>query len=176
MKQLLFILGIFLFTASCENTKNVSKIVSLTQGDQVPSFILKDQKGNNFNIDELIGEKNLVIYFYTKDETSVCTAQASSFRDNYQDFTDLGAEVIGISSDSEDSHQKFAANHNLPFILLSDNKQTVRNTFGVPTDMLGLLPGRYTYVVNKKGEIILVFNSALNAQKHIDAALEALKK
>lgn len=149
---------------------------SLKIGDKIPSFTLKDQNGIDFNIDTIIGKKSMVIYFYPKDETSVCTAQACSFRDSYEAFNDLGAEVIGISSDSVESHKSFAKNHQLPFILLSDSKQKVRKQFGVPKDMFGLLPGRYTYVANKKGEIILIFNSALNAQKHIEEAIKALKK
>lgn len=170
------ILLITLLFINCKNSNNMSKNKELKQGDKVPSFILKDQNGKEFNIDNLIGEKNMIIYFYPKDETTVCTAQACSFRDSYEDFKELGAEVIGISSDDEKSHQKFAENHRLPFILLSDSKQEVRKAFGVPKDFLGMVPGRYTYVIDKTGKIILVFNSALNAQKHIDAALKALKK
>lgn len=176
MQKLNLIFCIIILTIGCKSNETMGKNKELKQGDKIPTFILKNQKGKDFNLDDIVGKKNLVIYFYPKDETTVCTAQACSFRDSYQDFKDLGAEVIGISSDSEESHQKFAKNHNLPFILLSDSKQEVRNAFGVPKDFLGLLPGRYTYVVNKQGEIILVFNSALNAKKHIDAALKALKK
>jgi len=153
----------------------MSKNKELKKGDKVPMFTLSDQNGTNFSIESLIGKKNIIVYFYPKDETSVCTAQACSFRDSYQDFLALGCEVIGISSDDTESHQKFAKNHSLPFILLSDSKREVRSAFGVPKDMLGLISGRYTYVINKEGEIILVFNSAFNAQKHIDAALEVLR-
>ncbi len=147
----------------------------LKTGDRVPSFQLKDQQDHLFSIDSILGKKNMVIYFYPKDETKVCTAEACSFRDNYEKFVELGCEVIGISSDDVESHKKFAANHHLPFILLSDPENKVRELFGVPKDFLGLIPGRYTYVIDKSGTIIHVFNSAFNAGKHIEESLKALK-
>jgi len=153
----------------------MAKNSELKIGDSIPSFTLQNQNGDNFSIDKIVGNKNIVIYFYPKDETTVCTKEACSFRDSYEDFKELGCEVIGISSDDVESHKNFAENHNLPFILLSDVDKKVRKLFGVPNDMFGMLPGRYTYVINKKGKIILVFNSALNAQKHIDEALKILK-
>ena len=97
--------------------------MSLTVGDMVPYFELKDQKGELFKSDSVIGQKPVVVYFYPKDETPGCTAEACSFRDNYEDFKDLGAEVIGISSDSIGSHKRFAQRHRLPFILLADTKR-----------------------------------------------------
>lgn len=144
-------------------------------GDQLPFFEAIDSNGNQFSINDFIGKKPIVIYFYPKDNTPGCTTQACSFRDKYQDFTDLGAEVIGISADSEKSHQKFATKHNLPFILLSDSNKNLRKLFGVKSNFLGLLPGRVTYVANNLGQIILIFDS-INAAKHIPKALEAIKK
>jgi len=164
-----------LIILSCKSTKEMAKNSELKIGDSIPSFTLQNQNGDNFSIDKIVGNKNIVIYFYPKDETTVCTKEACSFRDSYEDFKELGCEVIGISSDDVESHKNFAENHNLPFILLSDVDKKVRKLFGVPNDMFGMLPGRYTYVINKKGKIILVFNSALNAQKHIDEALKILK-
>ncbi len=148
----------------------------LKEGDQIPHFSLNDQNGKLFSIDSLLGKENMVIYFYPKDETKVCTAQACSFRDEYEEFKELGCEVIGISSDGEKSHEKFAANHNLPFILLSDTNNTVRKEFGVPKDLFGLIPGRYTYLVDKEGIIRLVFHSATQAKSHTTAAIKALKE
>ena len=116
-----------------------------------------------------------MIYFYPKDNTPGCTTQACSFRDQYQDFQDLGAEVIGISGDTEDSHDKFAQKHNLPFILLSDSKKKIRNIFGVPTHFFGLLPGRVTYIIDKEGKVVSVFDS-IKANIHIEHALETVKK
>ena len=101
--------------------------------------------------------------------------QACSFRDQYEDFKDVGAEVIGISSDSVTSHQNFAKQYKLPFILLSDNDKEIRKLFDVPVGMFGLLPGRVTYVIDKNGIVQLIFDSML-AAKHIPKALEAIKK
>ena len=147
--------------------------MSLKIGDKLPKFTAIDSNGNAFDSQNFIG-KSLVIYFYPKDETRVCTEQACSFRDNYEEFKELGAEVIGISSDSNKSHQKFASKHQLPFILLSDNDKKLRKLFGVPNDLLGLLPGRVTYVVNKNGIIEMVFNS-MSGKIHIEKALEKLR-
>jgi thioredoxin-dependent peroxiredoxin len=150
-------------------------MMALQIGDKIPNFTAKDTHGNDFDSQKVVGKKPLVIYFYPKDNTPGCTAQACSFRDQYEDFTDLGAEVIGISSDSEKSHEKFATRYKLPFILLSDPDKKIRKLFGVPSGMLGLLPGRVTYVVDKNGIIQLIFDSMM-ATKHIPKALEAIKK
>jgi peroxiredoxin Q/BCP len=123
----------------------------------------------------VIGVKPVVLYFYPKDDTAGCTAQACSFRDQYEDFKDLGAEVIGISSDSVTSHQKFATQHQLPFILLSDSDKKLRKLFGVPSGLLGLIPGRVTYVADKNGIIKLIFDSMMPTN-HISNALKAVKK
>ena len=149
--------------------------MELKIGDSIPSFKAKDTNGDDFDSQNLVGHKPLVIYFYPKDNTPGCTTQACSFRDQYEDFKDLGAEVIGISSDSIESHQKFSKQYKLPFILLSDPDKKIRKLFGVPSGMFGLLPGRVTYVTDKKGKIIMVFDSMM-ASKHIPKALEAVKK
>ena len=112
-----------------------------------------------------------MIYFYPKDETTGCTKQACAFRDHYQDFLDAGAEVIGISSDSEESHGSFVDHYGLPFILLSDKGGELRNKFGVPASLLGLIPGRVTYIVDKQGIIKYIFNSQIRIEKHITEAL-----
>ena len=149
--------------------------MELKVGDSIPNFTAKDTNGNDFDSKNVVGHKPLVIYFYPKDNTPGCTAQACSFRDQYEDFKDLGAEVIGISSDSVGSHQKFAKQFKLPFILLSDSDKKIRKLFGVPTGMFGLLPGRVTYVTDKNGVVQMIFDSML-ATKHIPKALEAIKK
>lgn len=147
----------------------------LKVGDTIPRFTAKDTNGNDFDSANSAGQKPLVIYFYPKDNTPGCTAQACSFRDQYEDFKDLGAEVIGISSDSVASHQKFSKQFKLPFILLSDSDKKIRKLFGVPAGMFGLLPGRVTYVTDKNGVIQMIFDSVL-ATKHISKALETIKK
>ena len=147
--------------------------MALIIGDKIPSFTSIDSKGDSFDIIEYIG-KPLVIYFYPKDDTPGCTIQACTFRDKYEDFKALGAEVIGINSDSLKSHQKFASRYKLPFILLSDFDKKIRTQFGVPNDFLGLIPGRATYVIDKKGVVQLIFDST-SAKIHIEKALEILK-
>jgi peroxiredoxin Q/BCP len=148
--------------------------MALKVGDKIPFFTAKDSRGNDFEVRDYIG-KPLVIYFYPKDDTRVCTEQACSFRDNYEDFKNLGCEVIGISSDSSSSHEKFSTKYNLPFILLSDSDKKLRRLFGVSNDLLGLIPGRTTYVIDKNGIVILIFNS-MSGKIHIQKALEILKK
>jgi peroxiredoxin Q/BCP len=145
------------------------------EGDKIPNFTAKDSEGNDFNSNDALGKKPLVIYFYPKDNTPGCTAQACSFRDQYEDFKELGAEVIGISSDSVVSHQQFTEKYRLPFLLLSDTDKKIRKLFGVPAGLFGILPGRVTYVVDKTGTVIMVFDSMM-ATKHIPKALEAIKK
>ena len=149
--------------------------MALQTGDTVPLFSALDTNGNVFESNTLVGIKPFVLYFYPKDDTRVCTEQACTFRDQHEDFKALGAEVIGVSSDSIKSHQKFAARYRLPFVLLSDSDKKLRKLFGVPNDLLGLIPGRVTYVVDKNGIIQLVFNS-MSGKIHIEKALEILKR
>jgi len=148
--------------------------MALKEGDKVPNFKAIDSNGNEFDSNNYIGKQPLVLYFYPKDDTPGCTTQACSFRDNYQDFKDLGAEVIGISSDSVQKHIKFKSKFNLPFILLSDNDKKLRKLFGVQNNLL-IIPGRETYVIDENGIIVMVFNS-MSANIHIEKALEILKQ
>ena len=147
----------------------------MNKGDTLPDFTLNDQNGQSFSIAEIKGKQPLVIYFYPKNFTPGCTKEACSFRDAYVDFKDLGAEVIGISADSDSSHQKFSKRYNLPFILLSDTKNKVRKLFGVKNNLLGLLPGRETFVFDAKGNLIYKFES-MGATKHIEKSLQYLQK
>ena len=149
--------------------------MALQKGDVVPNFTSIDTKGNPFDSTSIVGKKPVVIYFYPKDNTPGCTAQACSFRDQYEDFLDMGAEVIGVSGDDQDSHQKFTSKYRLPFLLLSDSNKKIRKLFGVPTSLFGMLPGRVTYVIDTNGVIQYVFNSMLAGQ-HIPKALSAVKK
>ena len=143
-------------------------------GDKLPNFKATKQDGTPFESIS-IHEKPVVIYFYPKDFTPGCTTQACSFRDAYQDFQDLGAEVIGVSGDSATSHQNFQQKYKLPFILLSDTDRKLRRLFGVPNALFGLLPGRVTYVFDAKGYCIYIFDS-ISAKNHITKALDAIKK
>lgn len=144
-------------------------------GDVLPLFEAKDQFGNNFNIGTVLGKKVLVLYFYPKDDTPGCTRQACFFRDQYEEFKDLGAEVIGISGDSVKAHEKFAKTYNLPFTLLSDSNKKLRKLFGVPTNFLGLLPGRVTYIIDKQGVVQMIFDS-MKAENHFSKTVEEVKR
>jgi peroxiredoxin Q/BCP len=145
-------------------------------GDAIPTFTLPDQNGKLFDINTVLGKKNLVIYFYPKDDSPGCTAQACSFRDQFEVFKEADAVIIGISGQSVQSHKEFAIKHRLTFTLLSDEGNKIRKQFGVPTNLLGLLPGRVTYVADKTGKVIYIFNSQINATKHVDEALRILKQ
>lgn len=149
--------------------------MALKVGDKIPNFTALRVDGSLFDSKSVVGEKAVVIYFYPKDNTPQCTAQACSFRDKYEDFKDLGAEVIGISSDGLSSHEKFQQQYKLPFILLSDEDKKIQKLFGVPKALFGILPGRVTYVADREGTIIMVFNNIM-AANHIPKALRAVKR
>jgi peroxiredoxin Q/BCP len=143
-------------------------------GDRAPDFSLPDAGGKMVGLADFRGRKPVVLYFYPKDDTPGCTKEACSFRDQYEDFTAAGAEVVGVSSDSGDSHRKFAEKYKLPFTLLSDRDSQVRKRYGVPAT-LGLLPGRVTFVIDKDGIVRHVFNSQLQATRHVQESLAALR-
>ena len=152
-----------------------SKQGNVKVGDYAPNITLPDQSGEEVSLWDVIGKSAIVLYFYPKDDTPGCTTEACAFRDSYEIFKDAGAEVIGVSSDSADSHQRFAARHRLPFILLSDKDRAVRKLYGV-SSTFGLLPGRVTYVIDKFGVVRHIFDSQFAPQKHISEALETLQK
>ena len=144
-------------------------------GDKAPDFTLPSQSGEQVRLQDRLGERVVVLYFYPKDNTSGCTAEACAFRDSHEVFTEVGAEVIGISSDSAERHAVFAGKHNLPFTLLSDQGGRVRRQYGVPA-VLGLLPGRVTYVIDRQGTVRHVFNSMININQHVGDALEVVRQ
>jgi len=153
-----------------------NKTDGIKVGDRLPKFTLLDDNNHDFSPSDLLGEKYLVIYFYPKDDTPGCTKEACSFRDNYEEFEELNVAIIGISSDDVKSHQAFKTKYKLPYTFLADTQGKVRKMFGVPKAYLGLVPGRVTYVFNKKGVCVLVINSATNPRKHITESLEKVKK
>ena len=144
-------------------------------GDKAPDFTLPSQAGEPVRLSDRLGERVVVLYFYPKDETPGCTREACAFRDSYEVFTDVGAEVIGVSSDSAESHAAFAGHHQLPFTLLSDEGGRVRKSYGVPAT-LGLLPGRVTYVIDRDGIVRQVVNSQINIGRHIDSTLAMVRE
>ncbi len=147
----------------------------LQTGNPAPDFELKNAAGETFRLSELKGKKNIVLYFYPKDDTRGCTAEACSFRDQYEVFQEQGAEVVGVSSDDEVSHRQFSAKYELPFVLLSDPGGKVRKLYRVPKT-LGLIPGRSTYVIDKEGIIRYAFNSQMKPLEHVQNALRVLQQ
>jgi thioredoxin-dependent peroxiredoxin len=143
-------------------------------GDKAPDFTLPSQSGEQVRLRDRLGQRVVVLYFYPRDDTRGCTAEACAFRDSFEVFTDAGAEVIGVSSDSVDSHAAFADKHKLPFTLLSDKGGHVRKSYGVPA-VLGLVPGRVTYVIDREGTVRHVFNSMTNIGQHISDALRIVR-
>jgi peroxiredoxin Q/BCP len=150
-------------------------LLSVKVGDNAPDFTLPSQMGDNVTLSEYFGKKNVVLYFYPKDESSGCTREACTFRDQYDIFTSLDAEVLGVSGQSVESHKSFATHHGLPFILLSDGNNKVRKLYGVPATM-GIIPGRVTFIIDKKGAVRHMFNSQIQPEKHVEEAKQVLEK
>jgi thioredoxin-dependent peroxiredoxin len=148
---------------------------SIQAGDQAPDFTLPTQAGDTFRLQDRMGERVVVLYFYPMDNTSGCTAEACAFRDSYEVFTEAGADVIGVSSDSVDKHAGFASKHNLPFTLVSDKGGKVRKAYGVP-GVLGVIPGRVTYVIDRAGVVRHVFSSMTNIDGHVNDALRVVRE
>ena len=144
-------------------------------GDKAPDFTLQSNKGGSVTLSEFFGKKMVVLFFYPMDESPVCSREAEAFRDNHDAFNELDAEVIGISSQSVESHKEFARHHKLPYVLLSDTDNRVRKLYGVSIS-LGIVPGRVTYVIDKEGTIKHIFSSQLHPAKHAKEALRALRE
>jgi len=141
-------------------------------GDMIPQFSLPDQDGNIFDISSLLGKKKLVIFFYPRDGSLNCTREACYFRDLYDAFDEADALIIGISGQSVRSHKDFALKNSLNYKLLSDPDNAVRDLFGVPDQIFGLMPGRVTYVADSSGKVVFIFNSKFDVQRHVDEALK----
>ncbi len=156
----------------CINSKNNKQV---KVGEKAPLFTLPDNEGKNLSLQDYIGKKIIVLYFYPKDETAGCTAEACTFRDRYELFQKAGAEVIGVSGDSLESHENFATKYKLPFILLSDVDNEVRKLYNVKATF-GFIPGRVTYIIDKKGIIQHIFVSQFNPKKHVDEALRIIEE
>ena len=150
--------------------------MAIKVGDEAPDFHFTHKNGSAVNLKDLRRQKAVVLYFYPRDETPGCTAQACSFRDAYEDFVQAGAEVIGVSEDTQASHESFASHHRLPFTLVSDADGALRKSYGVPRSFLGLAPGRVTYVIDREGIVQHVFDSQLQAKRHIAEAMDVVKR
>jgi thioredoxin-dependent peroxiredoxin len=145
----------------------------LTRGDHIPDVPLVNADGSTVLLGSLI-DRPLVLFFYPKDNTPGCTAEVCAFRDDYQAFVEAGADVIGVSSDDNQSHANFRERHRLPYRLMSDPGGAARKAFGIPKT-LGILPGRATFVINRQGTILYAFNSQFAPERHVKNALEALR-
>jgi peroxiredoxin Q/BCP len=148
--------------------------MAIQTGDRAPDFSLLDQNGSSVSLKDFQGKQAVVLYFYPKDDTPGCTVESCAFRDQYDVFTSIGAQVIGVSGDSPDSHKRFANKYNLPFILLSDQGDKVRKQYGATT-AFGFIPGRITYVIDTDGIVQYVFDSMLNFKGHVEEALKTLQ-
>jgi len=147
---------------------------SLAVGDHIPSFSLHDQDGKLFNSTDAVGKNILVIYFYPKDESMVCTKEACSFRDDFDQFTKAGAKVIGINGGTVASHKEFQQHYKLPFTLLSDPGDKVYNLFGVKNRLF--MSGRETFIIDLKGKIVYKYEAMLEGKAHADNALQFIKR
>ena len=148
--------------------------MTLKVGEKAPTISLRDQDGNLRHSEGLRG-KSLVLFFYPKDNTPGCTAEACSFRDNYDLLKEMGAEVWGVSGDDEISHANFAIKNNIPFPLLVDKDNNLRKAFDVP-NVMSILPGRVTFIIDSKGKIKYIFNNLLNASAHVSESIRILEQ
>jgi peroxiredoxin Q/BCP len=146
----------------------------LNIGEMAPDFELQAAPGEAVRLSDFRGRKTVVLFFYPKDETAGCTIEVCSFRDAHADFVDAGAEVIGISSDSLSSHERFAGRHQLPYRLLSDPGGTVAKRYGLHK-ALGVFPGRVTFVIDRAGIIRQITDARLRFKQHVTNSLEAVR-
>jgi peroxiredoxin Q/BCP len=149
-------------------------LTELKVGDRAPDFSLLDERGLPVSLKDYLGSKVVVLYFYPKDFTPGCTAEACSFRDNYKPYQDRGAVVIGVSVDSVESHSKFSEKYDLPFTILSDSSKDVARAYGV-LGIGGFLARRVTFIINKEGKITHVF-SKVDVKQHNEEVLKALEE
>ena len=173
IKQVKFVgafLGLSLIFSLLSQAQNKK---TLAVGDAVPQFSLYDQDGKLFNVKDLIGKHTMVIYFYPKDESMVCTKEACQFRDSFNDFTSAGAKVIGINGGTVASHKAFADHYKLPFILLSDPNNKVIEQFGVKGKFF--MTRRQTFVIGLDGKVAFQYTSMMQGKEHADQALQFIK-
>ena len=147
--------------------------IVLREGDWAPDFELPDSTGKKVRLSGFRGKKIVVLYFYPKDDTPGCTREACSFRDSFDVYRDAGAEILGVSVDGVDSHQKFASKYHLNFTLLSDHEKTISKTYGVlrPT---GTSDDRVTFIIDKEGRIAKIFPH-VRVDSHSTEVLDTIK-
>ena len=148
--------------------------IKVKVGDPAPDFEGPTSNGSRLGLKDFKGKQNVVLYFYPKDDTPGCTREACSFRDNIKPIRDLGAEIIGVSLDSVQSHDKFARKYELPFPLISDKEKNIANAYGVLRDV-GLSANRVTFIIDKDGKVTKIFPK-VDVGKHTDEVVAALKE
>ncbi|KAG9307339.1 hypothetical protein G9A89_017168 [Geosiphon pyriformis] len=136
---------------------------------------LKNQDGESVDLGSFLGQGPAVVFFYPKDESYGCTKQACSFRDSYQVFQDAGATLVGISSDSSDSHKRFATAQKLQFPLLADVKGEAKKAFEV-SKTFGIIPGRVTFLIDREGIVRDVFDSQMDFNGHVTRAVSFVEE
>jgi thioredoxin-dependent peroxiredoxin len=147
--------------------------MTIKVGDKVPLFEAVDDEDRKFSLSETIGKKNIVLYFYPKDNTMGCTQEACAYRDNWDKINSMDSTVVGISSQDPETHRGFKKKNSLPFTLLSDPDNRIRKMFGATG---WLVPPRITFVIDKSGIVRFVFNSQLEITKHVKGALKTLEE
>ncbi len=152
--------------------------MTLHIGDQAPDFELTASDGRTLHLAKLKGKKNVVLYFYPGDFTTVCTRETCGFRDQYAALGTLDTEVIGVSVDSDETHRKFTAEYGVPFALISDSEKKLATTYGATSGLVAKLTGstsRITYVIDKQGVIAGIFDSMLRAGAHTDGVRQLIE-
>lgn len=150
-----------------------TNVAQFKVGDRAPDFSATTYDGNKLRLADFLGKRALVLFFYPKDDTPICTQEACAFRDSYEQFLNVGADVVGISGDSAENHRAFAQRHKLAFPLISDSDGSLRKSFAVSKTM-GLFPGRVTYVIDREGIIRQIFSAQFASDEHVRQALAAL--
>jgi peroxiredoxin Q/BCP len=144
-------------------------------GERAPDFTLPDHNGEPVTLSKLLEERAVVLFFYPKDDTPTCTREACAFRDAFDEFVEAGATVVGISADAADSHRRFIDKFSLPFTLVSDTRGSVRAAYRVPKTLF-VLPGRTTFVIDRRGIVRMAFTSARDGERHVQEALSIVRK
>ncbi len=152
--------------------------MALRVGQKAPEFDVVASSGKRLKLSDFIGKKNVVLYFYPGDFTPVCTRETCGFRDAYEELASKDTEVIGVSVDSDDSHERFAREHNVPFDLVSDRAGDLTKSYDASSFLRSLLKrtSRITYVIDKKGEIAGVFDSELRASTHVEGVRDLIRR
>ena len=148
--------------------------IKVKVGDQAPDFEGPTSDGSRLGLKDFVGKKNVVLYFYPKDDTPGCTREACSFRDNLQPIRNLGAEIVGVSLDSVQSHDRFAKKYELAFPLISDKEKQIAKAYGVLRD-IGLSTNRVTFIIDTKGRVAKIFPK-VDVTKHTEEVVTALKE